>query len=627
MKQFDLFRRQTRMKPLTVRPLARSVLAFAFVASAGAFAPAASPHPSIAYSIRLDSLHLDVADVAITFKNAPASFHLAMKVHAEYDGKYWRHLDGFRVDGRTGAGAANIARQDTTLWRVTLPGGDGVVRYRVHIQPPPSAIRGAWRPHSRPDGALINGPDFFLYPVEFSDAPVTLDLDVPHSWRVATALASRGGAPTNRSAPDAATLLDSPILLGALHQWSFTDRGTTFHVVYWPLPNATPFDSLAFVDAMRRLASATLDVFGRAPANEFYFLFQDGANDALEHRASVTVGVQSARLAQNPRAPFVQIAHEFFHSWNLVAIRPAGYNDLSYRAPARTSGLWMGEGVTLHYADVLLRRAGLDDTTQSRLDHVASLVERYYGSPGVMRVAPERVSLAFGDSPFTNPDAVGSYYLQGELLGDVIDGLVRDSTHERRGLDDVMRALFARSRTRSDSGFTSRSLEHLMDSVCDCRLDALFTNQIRGAGPIDVTPVLSRLGLRLQLDSVPVVDSIGRAAPDCRLGVYFGDEGPNHAARLVLSNPATPWWIAGVRTGDELRALNGVKIATHEEMQNALRGVRVGDRVRVDVDRDTRSMSFDVPITGYVRPRVRFVDAESVSAEQRARRQAWMAGR
>ena len=69
--------------------------------------------------------------------------------------------------------------------------------------------------------------------------------------------------------------------------WALLDpfTGSPFGSVYWPLPNAASFDTLAFVDATKRLVGAALDVFGRAPANEFFFLFQDGADDALEHRA------------------------------------------------------------------------------------------------------------------------------------------------------------------------------------------------------------------------------------------------------------------------------------------------------------------------------------------------------
>lgn len=603
------------------RPTATASALFGLL---GWIAAISAPRPTMVYTLHLDAAHLDVADVALELRDAPASFHLAMKVHPEYDARYWRYIDNVTVAGTADDRAARALREDSTLWAITLPGGHGVVRYRVRIQPPRSTVRRAWLPYARSDGALINTPDFFLYSPEFSHVPATVELDIPRAWRIATALPETTG-PTERSASDAATLLDSPIMVGALREWSFVERGTTFHVVYWPLPDAAAFDTAGFVDELHRLTRAALDVFPRAPTREFSFLIEDGAGDALEHAASVTIGVPSAELARDPRALLTEIAHEFFHTWNLVAIRPAGYNWLSYLPPARTPGLWLGEGVTMYYADLLPRRAGLRDSGSTRLDHLADLLTHYYASPAVLRVAPERASLAFGDSPATNPDATGGYYLQGELLANGLDARVRNATRERAGWDDVMRALFERSRAARDSGYTSQSLQALVDSVCACDLDAFFASEVRGPGPIDVTPLLARLGLEARVDSVPATDSSGHPLPDLRLGFDF--TAPPGVLRLVLTNPATAWAKAGLETGDELVAVNGTPVETYAEQQAALRPVRVGDRVKLDYRRAGKGLTVNVPATGYLRPRVRFVDRPDVTPNERSRRAAWLAGR
>ena len=281
--------------------------------------------------------------------------------------------------------------------------------------------------------------------------------------------------------------------------------------------------------------------------------------------------------------------------------------------------------MTIYYADVLLRRAGLADPTHTRLEHLAALLERYYASPAIQRVSPERASLAFGDSWSTNPDATGGYYLQGELLGNVLDARLRESTGERRGLDDVMRALFQRAQAPADGGFTSGSLESVIDSICACRMDAFFADQIRGAGPSDVTPLVARLGLRFVLDSVPATDSIGQLLPDLRLSTDFA--APAGVLRVVVNNPATAWAMAGLRSADELVALNGAPVRTFAELAATLHGLHIGDRATVDIRRGGQPMRVTVAVTGYNRPRVGFVDAADVSPKQRARRQAWLVGR
>src|SRR6266704_2745450 len=82
-----------------------------------------SPRPTIAYTLRFDAAHLDVAELAIELRHAPTSVSLAMRVHAEYDARYWRYVDGFQIEHTANDGAASVVREDSTLWRVTLPGG------------------------------------------------------------------------------------------------------------------------------------------------------------------------------------------------------------------------------------------------------------------------------------------------------------------------------------------------------------------------------------------------------------------------------------------------------------------------------------------------------------------------
>jgi predicted metalloprotease with PDZ domain len=137
-----------------------------------------------------------------------------------------------------------------------------------------------------------------------------------------------------------------------IRTWRFTTDGVPHRVVYWPLADATPFDTAAFVGNVERLARQTVALFGRAPYREYAFLFQDGAYGGLEHRNSVTLGAPSADLARDPKWLLAETAHEFIHTWNLMRIHPAEYGDVDYRTQPRTRGLWWSEGLTMFYADL-----------------------------------------------------------------------------------------------------------------------------------------------------------------------------------------------------------------------------------------------------------------------------------
>ncbi|HEY2066852.1 MAG TPA: PDZ domain-containing protein, partial [Gemmatimonadaceae bacterium] len=225
-------------------------------------------------------------------------------------------------------------------------------------------------------------------------------------------------------------------------------------------------------------------------------------------------------------------------------------------------------------------------------------------------------------SPVTNPDATGGYYLQGELLAYLLDALVRDSTHDRRGLDDVMRALYIAS--ADGAGFTSQGLERTIDSVCRCALHDVFDRQIRGSSPIDVTPALTRVGLRAVVDTVPAADASGALLPDRRLGVDFSQTaGP---LRLVVNNPASVWSVSGLQTGDVLLAMRGSAVTSFAEYRRVLQSVRIGDTIAVDVQRDGQPLHVTVRAADYMTPRVRLLDLDRVTPEQRTRRERWLRG-
>ena len=583
-----------------------SVLALIVAAITGAL----SPSPSISYEINIDSARTDAIGVTIHLRNAPARVQLAMKVHPEYDARFWRYVE-FQTP--------NVRRADTTLWEASMPNGTGDIHYTIHLPPDTTGTRRAWQCVVRRDGAFVNPPDVLLYLPQFADAPTTIAIHAPASWQLATALSLK--APRMLEAPNAAVMLDAPIMLGRLRRWAFDAGGTRFVVAYWPLPNATQFDTTEFLGNIRAITREALGVFRSAPTSTFWFLLQDGADDALEHQSSVAIGVPSAALARDPRAHAVQIAHEFFHTWNLVAIHPDGYGELTFRRSPANGGLWLGEGVTLHYADVLVRRAKLTDSADTRAGHLEGLLSRYYGVPWATTVSPEAASLAFGQTIVENPNATSGYYLQGELLGEALDAAIRDSTHDQRSLDDVMRALYDRS--RSGKGFSSQDVEHVAGAVCGCRLAAFFDRQIRAAGLIDLAPAAARLGWRIVVDTVPAMDAAGKPVPDLRFNI--GSVGDS-AVALAITYPRGAWARAGVRTRDVVESVNRARPSTVGQLLATLRPLHAGDTVSLDLRRNGKPVHVDMILRGYDRPRVRLVDVANVTPEQRSRRARWLGG-
>ena len=574
--------------------------------------------PSIQYTLRVDSADLSGWSVTMRLRTSADTFRLAMAAHPEYDDRYFRYVRDVRVDEL----GATVTRVDSAIWQVVAPPGIVTVRYRLALPPaePGEALHSSWKPYLTPTGGLIGGPHAFMYVLGSEDSAVLVQLDLPASWRVATGLTPTR-SPQYFSAPNAAALMDAPILAGNLHIWSFTEGGIPHRVVYWPMPNAAPFDTVAFVSGIRRLVHQTFALFGRAPYRDYTFQFEDGAyGGGLEHHNSFTMGARSEDLARDPNAVIQETAHEFFHTWNLLAIKPVEYREIDYRTQPPVSSLWFSEGLTMFYADLLLRRAGIPVSDSTRVRHVERLISTYSNNPAYARFSAESISrVAYNVDPGELGDYSGSTHLQGELIGTVLDLTIRNATGGQRSMDDVMRLLFNQSATRLDG----RVVEQAVETVCGCDVTPFFNAHVRGAGLIDFDRYLAPIGLKTQVTRAAAVYN---GEPERDLRMWGFESSRDNTLRLMVNNPASIWGRAGLHSRDQLLAINGAQLRTWAELRAKLQALRMGDTVRVRVQRPSGPFEATVVVAGFERSTVRLETLPTATVAQQNFSAAWRTG-
>jgi predicted metalloprotease with PDZ domain len=584
--------------------------------------------PTISYTVRIDPADLSGFDVTMVIAGAPRSIRLAMAIHPEYNDRFWRYVRGLRAESVGKPAHLAFAIEADNAWRIYTRNGYAIVHYRIELPRENPSNRPVWHTTLRADGASINSTDTFLYLTDFPLAHTEVSLDIPADWSIASSLfhpvaVSIANGTRSYEPPfggTTAALLDSPILLGALRGWSVDIKGASNRIVYWPVPNAVPFDTIQFVDAIRKVAEQAIDVFGKPPYAAYTFLLEDGAYGALEHMNSVTIGMPSRDLAKDPRAYLAELAHEFLHTWNLVRLYPEGRGTLSDRDPEHSTGLWLSEGVTMYYADALLERAGFPERGMLRADLVAEELESYYGNPGNRLISPEVASERAVDTTGINGDYQPNYYVQGRLIGTALDLIIRDSTNGRRGLDDLMRALY--SRYAMKHGFTTDDVEHVASEVCACNLHPFFDDYVRNARSPDFDRYFRSIGLQLVADTIPAADSTGARLPDTRIWAYAPKKrGP---MRVMIQDPTSVWAKAGLHTGDEIVSFNSAPIDSIPEFRRAIRAVRLGDVVPVSIVRRGGPALLNVRVTGYDRVRVRIVEVPDATPPQRERRRLWL---
>jgi predicted metalloprotease with PDZ domain len=606
--------KHNQIRAVATRVLAASVFVIALGSQSSLLCQ--ELHPRISYRIHVAAADLSGFDVEMRVRGAGDTVRIAMASHPEYDDRYWRYVENLSAESR--GTRLEVTSEESALWRVIARGGDLVVKYRIHLPPQTIPTRAAWKPFLSPTGGLIGDLHSLMYVVGAASAPARVTLDLPIGWAIASGLEPTRD-PQTFAASSVELLLDSPIVIGQFRHWEFEVKGVRHQVVYLPQPNAATFDTVSFIAGVRQLVTEAFKIFGKPPYRSYTFLYQDGANGALEHLNSVTIGARSQSLAQGLTGVFDTTAHEYFHTWNLMHVRPVERVGLRYRPADPTGELWWSEGVTIYFSDLLLRRAKLPTFDPTRVAHLETYIAAYLLTPGYSRNSAERVSRAAED-PLALGDDSASTHLQGNLIGTMLDLMIRDVTRGRRSLEDVMRTLS--DRFNPQRGITGRDIERGVHEVCACDVHPFFEAYVRGAGPIDFDHYLRMIGMRTQVSWSPALSSDGKPEPDLRVSALTVAE--DSTLRIRITNPASAWGRAGLHTGDRLVSLDGRPVATTSDFRSWLGKLHLGDTAQLEVMRNGAASPVLVSINGYDRPTVRIVDTADATADQLRLRAQWL---
>jgi len=350
-----------------------------------------------------------------------------------------------------------------------------------------------------------------------------------------------------------------------------------------------------FVDMLRRVSETAIGIFGNAPYKDYTYIFVAGRGGGLEHLNSTTIGVSADVLARNPGGAESVSAHEFFHTWNVKRIRPVELGPFDYERPVRTLNLWVSEGITDYYTEVILARSGLNSSADFTR-RMGDAIGNHRGNAARLVVSPERSSWTVWDSPEVNNSYAISYYLQGQLLGFLLDLAIRDSTDNAKSLDDVMRYLF--DHYAGERGFTSEDLRTAIRTAAGPDFQDFWHRYVSGTTEIPWDDYVKAAGWSVSFTSSTATDArIGTITPAVQGGRWRAVAVPGSAAAT-----------AGLVTGDELVRINGREILDGTDVTAVLRAVPSGGPVTVHVMRDGRPVTIRFTAGTYGQVRAALTD-------------------
>lgn len=583
---------------MQTRLLARFFAGFLFAA----FIASIPARAEISYTLSLEHPEQHLFHVTMTIPDVQDHADLQM---AAWDALY--QIRDFssrvqRVSASLNGQSTTVEKLDKLTWRVQ---GSGKVEVSYDTFWDDT---GPFNSQLNSEHAFINPAMILMYVPGRQDEPCAVSFGaLPVDWKIATSLplatshSSAVGVGHYVQARDFSALADSPIEIGHFEDFTLHDVSPSVRVVI----HGDNYKKSDVEAALRKICNYELKLMDGAPYSSYIFIFHigkaaAGGGGGMEHANSTAIYVPSGEFLPNVSA------HEYFHLWNVKRIRPATLEPIDRTHEMYTRSLWFAEGVTNTYASYTLIRSGLW-SRQEFLQDLAMQITELESRPADQWQSAEQSSLdAWLEkyALYNQPQRSISYYTKGQVLGVLLDIVIRDRTDNQHSLDDLLRAMnadFAR-----EGKFYRDSLDIRLEAekLTGGSLADFFDKYVAAPAPLPYDSLLPRAGLELRSH-----ESV-RAA----LG-FLPQREPGGPWTVIAMEPQGVAEKSGLQLGDEIVRWNGGDVPRRPERWTGQQ--KPGDVLHLYVRRNQEEKSLDIPL-GEVREKF-FQVVEAPNADTRAR--------
>jgi predicted metalloprotease with PDZ domain len=486
------------------------------------------------------------------------------------------------VEAFSGTQSLPIEKVDKLTWRIH---GDGTitVRYAVYWDSP-----GPFASQLNDEHAFINPAMILMYAPDRRGEATALSLrDVPPTWAVASPFDAAPfwndtEAPIDIVASNYDTLADGPIEAGHFQLLIISGANASIYVAI----RGDNWKRSDVEDTLRKICKYEIGLMGGAPFDHYLFIFHigkaaQGAGGGMEHANGTAINVNSGANIAGVSA------HEFFHLWNVKRIRPASLEPIDYTREQFTRALWFAEGVTSTYGSYTLVRSGIW-SKRDFYDDLARQINELESRPANKWQSAEQSSLDTWLDKYdyyNGPEFSVSYYTKGQVLGDLLDILIRDRTENAKSLDDVLRKMNEDFAKKGKTYRDSLDVRLTAEAVAGGSFEEFFRQYVANAEPLPYQSVLAKAGLllqRQQIDRAELGFSVER------------DASGRSTVRIV--EPGSPAERAGLLVGDEVRDFNGEGVPRRVEYW--LRNKKPGDALKLKLLRNEQPVEISFALGG-----------------------------
>lgn len=372
------------------------------------------------------------------------------------------------------------------------------------------------------------------------------------------------------SASNYQSLVDHPFQISAMKRLSFDAFGVPHHMVL--VGDVRPFDEQRLTKDLAKLCETTLSHFsGGAPFSSYLFIarFEEGGHGGLEHHNSSMLIASPYSLPKiglkEPDAHYRNFlslcAHEYYHAWNVKNLKPRNFVTYDFDQECYTPMLWIFEGITSYYDDLLVKRAGLISAS-AYVDLMGKNFSRLLKTKGrqIQSVADSSFDawIKFYRQNENSHNTSVSYYLKGSFIALMLDLSIRIRSNNENSLDDVMRQ--AVESFGGEKGLLEEEFFHLL-SKFGIDEESFKADYIYGTKEIDLIPLLHEFGVEVSMmrdegsgdDKAKVTTCLG-------FKTKFDEAGRGFVSLVEQGGPAMD---AGLCPHDEIVAINNVRLDIH----------------------------------------------------------------
>ncbi len=463
---------------------------------------------------------------------------------------YARNISDLQALGSEGQ-ALDLVKVSTLMWELRVASA-GEIRLEYQYYANQLDAGGSYYDARQ---IYVNPITCALYQEGALDQACTVELDLPDGFMLG------GSLPQGKNGyqfEDYHQWVDSPFFAAPdlLHH-RFTVKSIPIHL--WFLGECQP-DLERIEGDIRAYSTAQIDFFGHCPVQDYHYLFYllpQQYRHGVEHYNStvIVMGPGYRLMSPNMYRSFLEISsHEFFHTWNVKALRPADMLPYDYSQENYSRLHYITEGVTTYYGDLMLWKSKVYGL-QEWVDSINGELRRHYQMGGKNFISLSQASF---DSWVNGYDTTGrpnrriSFYTKGYLVSMLLDFEIRRQTDHRYSLDTVVRSLY-QDLARQGKPYTREEYQGTIERLTGNSFAGFFDAYIDGTEVLE--PMLQELGeyFGMQMREIPI-GNLSESAWGLRL--QKGER--QYIVEELL--PDSPLSAAGVHLGDSLIALNGQQL-------------------------------------------------------------------